>query len=91
MIVQAAVRVALRNIRNIQVIPVHRHTDANSIVKAFGYNNEKGYRFLELGFVDENGNFYNEQSAYKEAERCGQLSRKVRGIHRNKLYSEDLY
>jgi len=90
MIVQAACRISIDKIDEIQVIPLHRHGDINLILKAFGFKPGKGYQILEQGFIDEHGNFYNRKSALKHVNDIGQQCL-LGNFGADELYSEDLY
>ena len=57
MIVQAACRVTIPNIEDIQIIPLHRHCDIGKIFAAFGFKPGE-CKILEQGFLDNHGNFY---------------------------------
>lgn len=50
-------------------------------------------RVVTQGFIDQRGNFYNRQEAWKIAEQNGQVLRRVGGDTANSgtLYSENLY
>ena len=88
MIVQAACKVSIPNIKDEQIILLHRHGDIGKIFKAFGYKPGE-CKVLEQGFVDSRGNFYNRQDALKEFLRCEQLpADPIRGVN---LYSENIY
>ena len=88
MIVSAACRVSIPGVEDIQFIPLHRHGDIGKIFKAFGFKPNE-CKVLEQGFLDSRGNFYNRESALKEALRCNQLF--VEPVKGKELYSENLY
>ena len=89
MIVQAACRVIIPGVEDIQIIPVHRHSDIGKIFKAFGFHPGE-CRILEQGFIDNFGNFYNRKSALKHVNECGQQCL-LGNFNTDELFSEDLY
>ncbi len=89
MIVQAACRVIIPGIRDIQCIPLHRHGDMGKIFKAFGYKPGE-CKIVEQGFIDNHGNFYNRKSALKHVNECGQRCL-LGNFNTDELFSEDLY
>lgn len=88
MIVQAACRVSIPDIKECRIIPLHRHGDIGKIFAAFGYQPGE-CKIIEQGFVDSRGNFYNRKAALQEALRCDQLF--VEPIQHGELFSENLY
>lgn len=89
MITQAACRVIIPNVEDIQIIPLHRHGDIGKIFEAFGFKPGK-CKIIEQGFIDNHGNFYNRKSALKHAIECGQLCLPG-NFNSDELFSEDLY
>lgn len=89
MIIQAACRVIIPGVEDIQIIPLHRHGDIGKIFKAFGYKPNE-CRILEQGFIDDHGNFYNRKSALKHVNEIGQQCL-LGNFNTDELYSEDLY
>lgn len=90
MIVQAACRIAIDGVDDIQIIPLHRHGDMGKILKAFGFKPNEGYKILEQGFINEQGDFYNRKSALRHVNECGQQVL-LGNFNTDELYSEDLY
>lgn len=88
MIVQAACKVYIPNIKDYQIIPLHRHGNIGKIFAAFGFQPGE-CKVIEQGFIDSRGNFYNRKEALKEALRCEQLF--VEPIRHEELFSENLY
>ena len=88
MIVQAACKVYIPNIKDYQIIPLHRHGNIGKIFAAFGFQPGE-CKVIEQGFIDSRGNFYNRKEALKEAMRCEQLF--VEPIQHGELFSENLY
>ena len=88
MIVQAACKVYIPNIKDYQIIPLHRHGNIGKIFAAFGFQPGE-CKVIEQGFIDSRGNFYNRKEALKEALRCEQLF--VEPIQHGELFSENLY
>lgn len=89
MIAQAACRVTIPGIKDIQCIPLHRHCDMGKIFKAFGYKPGE-CKIVEQGFIDNHGNFYNRKSALKHVNECGQQCL-LENFNTDELFSEDLY
>ena len=89
MIVQAACRVSIPNVEDIQIIPLHRHGDMGKIFSAFGYKPGE-CKIVEQGFLDNLGNFYNRKMALKHVNEIGQQCL-LGNYGFDELYSEDLY
>lgn len=89
MITQAACRVTIPNVEDIQTIPLHRHGDIGKIFEAFGFKPGE-CRIIEQGFIDNHGNFYNRKSALKHVNECGQQCL-LGNFNSDELFSEDLY
>ena len=90
MIIQAACRVSIPNVKDVQVIPLHRHGDIGKIFKAFGYKPGE-CKILEQGFIDSRGNFYDRKKAFKEFMKCEQLPIEPMNYIDSCLYSENIY
>ena len=88
MIVQAACRVTIPNVKDIQIIPLHRHGDIGKIFAAFGYKPGE-CKIIEQGFIDNHGKFYNRKEASDYVIKRHQNI--VRFPPADELYSEDLY
>ena len=89
MIVQAACRVYIPNMKDYQIIPLHRHGDMGKIFKAFGYKPGQ-CKIIEQGFIDQEGNFYNRKAALEHIKKCKQPL-PLKNTNTNELFSEDLY
>ena len=89
MIVQAAVRAYIPGVETYAILPLHRHSDAGKIFKAFGFKPGE-CKIIEQGFLDNKGNFYNRKSAAQYMRDHWQKTR-LGDYPREELYSEDLY
>lgn len=91
MITRAAVKIDYWNHNTKQevVIPCHRHCDAFKILHDFGFIKGVDFREIAQGFLDENGVFLTRTEAFKEVQRCGQIS--IEDTLCKELYSEDLW
>lgn len=89
MIVQAACLVFVPSMKDLQIIPLHRHGDIGKIFKSFGYN-PGDCKIVEQGFIDNNGNFYTRKEAAKYMRDHFQKTR-LGDYPVEELYSEDLY
>lgn len=89
MIVQAACSVFVPSMKDLQIIPLHRHGDIGKIFKSFGYN-PCDCKIVEQGFIDNNGNFYTRKEAAKYMRDHLQKTR-LGDYPVEELYSEDLY
>lgn len=89
MIVQAACRISIPGVSEIQIVPLHRHGDIGRIFKAFGFK-PGNCKIVEQGFLDEKGNFYSRKVAAQYMIDHGQKIR-LEDFPAEELYSEDLY
>ena len=91
MITRAAVKIDYWNHNTKQevIIPCHRHCDAFEILHDFGFIKGVDFREIAQGFLDENGVFLTRIEAFKEAQRCSQIS--TENTLCKELYSEDLW
>ena len=89
MIVQAACRISIPGVSEIQIIPLHRHGDMGRIFKAFGFK-PGDCEIIEQGFLDEKGNFYSRKAAAEYMRNHWQKTR-LGDLPVEELYSEDLY
>lgn len=88
MIVSAAVVVYFDpNYDDMVIIPVHRHKDCSTILKAL---HVEAWDTLD-GFLTESGDFLSRVEAADHAYRCGQLTESAEEDRITILMSEDLW
>ena len=85
MITRAAVQFEDHRRNKVMIIPCHRHCDAFTIMKEFGYQPNE-YDIIEQGFLTENGLFLNRTQAKQHALKCGQVE-----TIGTELFSEELW
>ena len=95
MIVSAAVRYLMDD-RDMITLPVHRHKDADLIMRVLPLADD-GHEWIKVqeGFITEEYEFLDRRGALDEAIRCGQISADdphgYDVILSGKLMSEDLW
>ena len=75
-----------------------RHGDVFMQLPALGFKPHEGYKEIEQGFIDNNGNFLTREQAFEHAKQCGQISSKIayerdhgEGVGGKRMISEDLW
>lgn len=96
MILAAAIKYHIDKTDEDVVLCGCRHGDIFVQLKGLGFGPRKGYKELEQGFIDHNGNFLDRKQALAHAIECGQLSSKLALLKEERrdfpsLISEDLW
>lgn len=73
MILAAAVKYRIEKTDTETILCGARHADIIAQLPALGFEPHVGYKELEQGFIDHNGNFLGRAEAYFHAKDCGQL------------------
>lgn len=96
MILAAAIKYKIEKTGKEVVLCGCRHGDIFLQLRALGFNPAEGYKEIDQGFIDHNGNFLNRQDAFIHAHKCGQMCEKVfdakvQFTNTPSLISEDLW
>ena len=77
MILAAAIKYHIDATDEDVVLCGYRHGDIFDQIKKLGFEPRKGYKEIEQGFIDHNGQFLDRREAFKHAKQCGQIAEKV--------------
>ena len=95
MLICAALLIQVDGLSHKTILPCRRHGDGFEILHDLGCYGNSGYKVINQGFIDHDGNFLDRHDAWNHAKICGQLSQSTSWYKEDnrdcELYSEDLY
>ena len=71
-----------------------RHGDIGVQLKKLGFEPQKGYKYVDQGFLNHKGEFMTRTEAFNHACECGQIPSSIRAYREcslTELFSEDLW
>lgn len=89
MIISPAVKVYDKKQGETLILPCHKYEDIPQIFHSFGYY-DAIFHILDEGFIDQNNEYCDKLTAYKEAWECNQISHDE-PYESKYLLPEDLY
>lgn len=90
MILMSAIRFYIDKTDEEVILCGLRHSNIFDQLKSLGFKARSGYEEIEQGFLNDSGEFLTRTQALEEAKRCGQIDEENL-IHKNQLFSEDLW